>query len=156
MHPVYIMYALFIALAIALEKLEDQLNCSICLDTYTNPKQLQCHHIYCQQCLIRLVIQDQQRQLSLTCPSCCQVTLLPASGVAGIFTQGGGIERAKICVSVSIVACWSAISHQKLSLFSQCPSIASLVVPVVICLLCNVQRLHVVLRNCGYDVSHFS
>ena len=67
-----------------LKKLEDQLNCSICLDTYTNPKQLQCHHVYCQQCLVRLDIRDKQGQLFLTCPNCRQVTPIPANGVAGL------------------------------------------------------------------------
>ena len=70
--------------AIALEKLEDRLNCSICLDTYTNPKLLQCFHVYCQQCLVRLVDRDQQGQLILTCPNCRQVTPTPAGGVAGL------------------------------------------------------------------------
>ncbi len=69
---------------IALEELEDQLNCSICLDVYTNPKQLQCHHVYCQQCLVKLVNKDQQGQLILSCPKCRQVTTLPAEGVAGL------------------------------------------------------------------------
>ena len=68
----------------ALKKLEDQLNCPVCLDTYTNPKQLQCHHIYCQQCLRRLVERDQQGQLVLICPNCRQVTPVPANGVAGL------------------------------------------------------------------------
>ena len=68
----------------ALKKLEDQLNCPICLDTYTDPKQLQCNHVFCQQCLVRLVIRDQQGQLILTCPNCRQVTPVPASGVAGL------------------------------------------------------------------------
>ena len=71
-------------MAVPLQKLEDQLNCPICLDTYTNPKLLQCNHVYCQQCLIKLVIRDQQGQLSLTCPNCRQVTPIPASGVAGL------------------------------------------------------------------------
>ena len=66
---------------IALKKLEDQLNCSICLDTYTNPKQLQCNHIFCQQCLVRLVIRDQQGHLTVTCPNCRHVTPVPTSGV---------------------------------------------------------------------------
>ena len=74
----------FILMAESLKKLENQLNCSICLETYTNPKQLQCHHVYCQQCLVKLVIQDQQGQLSLTCPNCRKVTPVPASGVAGL------------------------------------------------------------------------
>ena len=67
-----------------LKKFEDQLNCPICLDTYTDPKQLQCNHVYCQQCLVRLVVRDQQGQLSLTCPNCRQVTPVPASGVRGL------------------------------------------------------------------------
>ena len=68
----------------ALEKLEEQLNCSICLDTYTNPKLLQCFHVYCQQCLVPLVDRDQRGQLGLTCPICCQVTPVPNRGVAGL------------------------------------------------------------------------
>ncbi len=71
-------------MAVPLKKLEDQLNCPICLDTYTNPKQLQCNYVYCQQCLVKLVIRDQQPQLSLPCPTCRQVTPVPASGVAGL------------------------------------------------------------------------
>jgi len=68
----------------ALKKLEEQLNCSICLDTYTDPKQLQCHHVYCRKCLVKLVVRDQQGQLCLNCPSCRQVTPVPANGVAGL------------------------------------------------------------------------
>ena len=69
---------------VAVEKLDEQLNCSICLDTYTDPKILQCFHIYCQKCLVKLVIRDQQGQLSLSCPICRQVTPVPASGTAGL------------------------------------------------------------------------
>ena len=68
----------------ALKKLEQQLYCSICLDTYTNPKLLQCFHVYCQQCLVPLVDRDQQGQLGLTCPICRQVTPVPNRGVAGL------------------------------------------------------------------------
>jgi len=67
----------------ALKKLEDQLKCSICLDIYTDPKLLQCFHIYCQQCLVPLD-RSQQGQLGLTCPACRQVTPIPDTGVAGL------------------------------------------------------------------------
>ena len=68
-----------------LKKVEDEITtCSICLDTYTDPKLLQCFHVYCQDCLKRMVIQDQQGQLILTCPSCRQVTPVPAGEVAGL------------------------------------------------------------------------
>ena len=65
-------------------KVEEQLNCSICLDTYTDPKILQCFHVFCRQCLVPLGVRDQQGQLSLTCPTCRQVTPIPASGIAGL------------------------------------------------------------------------
>ena len=67
-----------------LKKVEDQLNCSICLDTYTDPKLLQCFHVYCQGCLAKLVVRDQQGHLVLTCPICRQVTPIPANGVTGL------------------------------------------------------------------------
>ena len=54
---------------------------------YTNPKQLQCHHVNCQTCLVRLVVRDQQGQLVLTCPNCRQVTPVPANGVAGLQSE---------------------------------------------------------------------
>ena len=62
----------------------EQLKCSICLDTYTDPKILQCFHVFCRQCLVPLGVRDQQGQLSLTCPTCRQVTPVPARGVAGL------------------------------------------------------------------------
>ena len=68
----------------ALKKLEEQVNCSICLDTFTDPKLLQCFHVFCQQCLVPLGVRDQQGQLSLTCPTCRQVTPIPDRGVAGL------------------------------------------------------------------------
>ena len=67
-----------------LKQLEEQFNCSICLDTYTDPKLLQCFHVYCRQCLVPLVDRDQQGQLGLTCPICRQVTPIPGRGVAGL------------------------------------------------------------------------
>ena len=67
-----------------LQKLEEQLNCSICLDTYSDPKLLQCFHVYCRQCLVPLVDRNQQGQLGLTCPTCRQVTPVPDRGVAGL------------------------------------------------------------------------
>ena len=69
----------------ALRKLEDQLTCGICLDSYTEPKLLQCFHVFCKQCLERLVVRDCQG-LSLNCPSCRRSTLLPSTGVSGLQT----------------------------------------------------------------------
>ena len=71
-------------MAVERARVEEQLNCSICLDTYTDPKILQCFHVFCRQCLVPLGVRDQQGQLSLTCPTCRQVTPIPARGVAGL------------------------------------------------------------------------
>ena len=68
----------------AIRRLEEQLNCSICLDIYDDPKLLQCFHTYCRKCLVKLVIRDEQGDLSLTCPICRQATPVPANGVTGL------------------------------------------------------------------------
>ena len=68
----------------ALKKVEEELNCSICLDTYADPKLLQCLHVHCRKCLVMLVERDQQGQLILTCPICRQDTPVPANGTAGL------------------------------------------------------------------------
>ena len=67
-----------------LKKVEKELNCSICLDTYSDPRLLQCLHAYCRKCLVKLVVRDQQGQLILTCPICRHDTPVPANGVAGL------------------------------------------------------------------------
>ena len=61
----------------ALKKLEDQLTCAICLEAFKDPKLLQCFHVYCKECLDRLVVTDQQGQVSICCPTCRRATLLP-------------------------------------------------------------------------------
>ena len=67
------------------EELENQLNCSICLDTFTNPKLLQCYHIFCQHCLEELASQDHFRgQRTIVCPSCRKVTPVSFRGAANL------------------------------------------------------------------------
>ena len=69
----------------ALRKLKDQLTCAICLDTFKDPKLLQCFHVYCKDCLQQLVVHDRHGQHSLCCPTCRQSTLLPpAANVSGL------------------------------------------------------------------------
>ena len=67
----------------ALKKLADQLECSICLESFTDPKLLQCFHMFCKDCLQSLVLQDQHGK-SLRCPKCLRSTLLPVNGVSDL------------------------------------------------------------------------
>ena len=69
----------------ALKKLENQLTCAICLDDFKRPKMLNCFHVFCEQCLQQLVVQERQGQVSLRCPTCRRSTLLPsATRVSGL------------------------------------------------------------------------
>lgn len=65
------------------EALKKLLNCAVCLGTYTDPKLLQCFHVYCRACLAPLVVRDDRGELSLSCPTCRQVTAVPENGVSG-------------------------------------------------------------------------
>ena len=69
---------------LVLKKLEQQLQCSICLEIYKDPKLLQCLHIYCKECLSHLVVKDKQGPFTLMCPICRQKTTISDNGVASL------------------------------------------------------------------------
>ena len=64
----------------ALEKLNEQLTCPICLEHYKDPKLLHCFHVFCEKCLKSLAQQTPQEQV-VECPNCRQSTSLPQEGV---------------------------------------------------------------------------
>ena len=67
----------------ALEKLYEQLTCPICLEQFTDPKLLQCFHVFCEKCLKPVARQTPQGQV-VECPNCRQPTSLPQKGVPGL------------------------------------------------------------------------
>ena len=67
----------------ALQKIQDQVTCGICLEPYKQPRLLKCFHVYCEQCLQCLVRGGREGQ-SLPCPQCRQDTPLPVGGVPGL------------------------------------------------------------------------
>ena len=67
----------------ALEKLTDQLSCSVCLQKYTQPRVLSCLHVFCEECLKKLLV-PQAGNGTICCPNCRQVTPVPAVGVANL------------------------------------------------------------------------
>ena len=60
------------------DKLSKIITCSVCLDTYTEPKTLICDHSFCKQCVAKiirakLVNRDDifvAKELSIECPNC--------------------------------------------------------------------------------------
>ena len=67
----------------ALEKLADQLSCSVCLQEYTQPRVLSCLHVFCEGCLKKLPAPQAGRG-TICCPNCRQVTPVPAGCVANL------------------------------------------------------------------------
>ena len=71
----------------ALKKLEDQLTCTICFKLFSEPKILQCFHVFCMECIELLLAKQkksQQEECALSCPMCRQLTPIPARGAAGL------------------------------------------------------------------------
>ena len=116
------------------KKLEEQLNCLICLGTYTVPKLLQCNHVFCRDCLVGLAHRNPQ---GLPCPTCRQVTPIPPSGVAGLQSAFQTNQLLEILdkhekVKIDILYCQQ---HQNRELELFCETCDEL-----ICLQCTIQQ----------------
>ena len=118
------------------KKLEEQLNCLICLGTYTVPKLLQCNHVFCRDCLVGLARRNPQ---GLLCPTCRQVTPIPPSGVAGLQSAFQTNQFLEILdqhekVKQDILYCQH---HQNRELELYCETCEEL-----ICFQCTIQQHH--------------
>ena len=118
------------------KKLEEQLNCLICLGTYTVPKLLQCNHVFCRDCLVGLARRNPQ---GLPCPTCRQVTPIPPEGVAGLQSAFQTNQLLEILdqhekVKQDILYCQQ---HQNQELVLYCETCEEL-----ICLQCTIQEHH--------------
>ena len=61
-------------------KLHDEVCCSVCRLTFTDPKQLPCLHSFCLHCLNGLVRKSEFNVRFLTCPQCNKRLKIPGSG----------------------------------------------------------------------------
>ena len=59
-----------------MKKVTGHLSCPICYELYEKPKYLPCYHSYCEECLVKLVV-----QASITCPKCRKTSVVPSGGV---------------------------------------------------------------------------
>ena len=118
------------------KKLEEKLNCLICLGTYTVPKLLQCNHVFCRDCLVGLARRNPQ---GLPCPTCRQVTPIPPSGVVGLQSAFQTNQLLEILdqhekVKQDILYCQQ---HQIQELELYCETCKEL-----ICVQCTIQQHH--------------
>ncbi|XP_011409678.1 PREDICTED: tripartite motif-containing protein 3-like [Amphimedon queenslandica] len=61
-------------------KLEELLTCSICRDSFTNPRILPCYHSFCQRCLERVPQNKKNEVYYLSCPVCRNDAEIPKEG----------------------------------------------------------------------------
>ena len=59
-----------------MKKVTGHLTCPICYELYKKPKYLPCYHSYCEECLVKLVVQS-----NITCPECRKTSVAPSGGV---------------------------------------------------------------------------
>ena len=64
-----------------LERLEEQLTCSVCLELYREPRILTCHHVYCSACLQEFIEKAVDKR-AVTCPDCRKKTDVAKVGPA--------------------------------------------------------------------------
>ena len=66
-----------------LKKVEEKLKCSICHQTFSQPKYLPCLHAFCKDCLGQLHCVYQSDSYVVKCPTCRSQASVPAKGIAG-------------------------------------------------------------------------
>ncbi|XP_070206350.1 uncharacterized protein [Littorina saxatilis] len=79
------------------EERKESLICSLCLEVFTCPKLLPCHHTFCLTCLKDLT--SRQGSASFPCPQCRLDVVIPAGGVAtfqtNFYLRSEDLERAR-------------------------------------------------------------
>ena len=62
-----------------LNNLHEEVSCSVCMTTFTDPKQLPCLHSFCLHCL-NGILRTSGRHDIITCPECRKESRVPSSG----------------------------------------------------------------------------
>ena len=62
-----------------LNNLHEEVSCSVCMVTFTDPKQLPCLHSFCLHCL-NGILRTSGRHDIITCPECRRESRVPSSG----------------------------------------------------------------------------
>ena len=62
-----------------LNNLHEEVSCSVCMNTFTDPKQLPCLHSFCLHCL-NGILRTSGRLVTIACPECRRECRVPTSG----------------------------------------------------------------------------
>ena len=64
-------------LGVVQESLQQEITCNICCELMEDPRTLPCTHVYCNQCLKKLVLRSQATLGDLQCPECRTTVQVP-------------------------------------------------------------------------------
>ena len=81
------------------ERLKGELECSVCLNVYTDPKTLPCLHTFCCHCLNQLAERRVNRE-PIPCPDCRTEINLPEGSNFDAFPSSFYLNRLRDIVSV--------------------------------------------------------
>ena len=71
----------------ALDKLQEQLTCPVCLSQFDGPKTLPCLHSFCLKCIQQLPVDlEKAAKYVISCPTCCKTARVPDKGPADLPT----------------------------------------------------------------------
>ena len=70
----------------ALDKLQEQLTCPVCLSQFDSPKTLPCLHSFCLKCIQQLPADLEKGKHMISCPTCCKTAQVPDKGPAELPT----------------------------------------------------------------------
>ena len=70
----------------ALDKLQEQLICPICLSQFDSPKTLPCLHSFCLKCILQLQVDLEKGKHVISCPTCRKTAQVPNKGPADLPT----------------------------------------------------------------------
>ena len=70
----------------ALDKLQEQLTCPVCLRQFDSPKTLPCLHSFCLKCIQQLPVDLEKGKHVISCPTCRETAQVPNKGPADLPT----------------------------------------------------------------------
>ncbi|XP_072047087.1 uncharacterized protein [Amphiura filiformis] len=68
---------------VSIKVMEEDLSCNICYNLLREPKELDCYHVFCLQCLQEWV----KKGRTVECPECRHITIVPPGGLVDLKTN---------------------------------------------------------------------
>ena len=111
----------------ALDKLQEQLTCPVCLSQFDSPKTLPCLHSFCLKCIQQLPVDLEKGKHAISCPTCRKIAQVPDKGPADLptaFVINSLVEiqehLKKLSVQGKQISCDNCLEGDATSYCKQC------------------------------------